>query len=136
MFFGDVSIVGVWGDVRWGRNSFLGPAKITSSSSQDFSQSNKNDTFWHVALTGYFFVLFFWAITVSDFRPLKIYKNLGLPLCTFTFTVNSHADNHFYKYIYLFQILYSIKSVFLLKYMLWFIIFKFDLNVKYRSDFF
>ena len=32
-----------------------------------------------------------------------------------TFTVNSHADNHFYKYIYLFQILYSLKSDFLIK---------------------
>ena len=41
----------------------------------------------------------------------------GIPLSTITFTVNSHADNHFYKYIYLFQILYSMKSFFKLKYM-------------------
>ena len=54
-----------------------------------------------------------WTIAVSDFRPLQIYKNLGFPLSTITFTVNSHTDNHFYEYIYLFQILYSIKSVFL-----------------------
>ena len=34
---------------------------------------------------------------------------------TITSTVNSHADNYFYKYIYLFQFLCSMKSVFLLK---------------------
>ena len=39
------------------------------------------------------------TIAVSDFRPLKIYKNFGLPLSTIFFTVNFHADNHFYKYI-------------------------------------
>ena len=48
------------------------------------------------------------------FFLLEIYKNLGLPLSTVTFTVNSHADNHFYKYISFFQILYSMK-VFLIK---------------------
>ena len=50
--------------------------------------------------------------------PLEIYKNLGPPLCSITFTVNSRVDNHFYKYIYLFQILHSMKSVLLLKYTL------------------
>ena len=45
-----------------------------------------------------------------------------------TITVNSHADNHFYEYIYLFQIIYYM--------ILYYIIFKFDLNVKHRSDFF
>ena len=69
-----------------------------------FSQSNKQDTFWHVVWTGYFYVLFSWAIAVSDF--------LELLLSTLTFTVNSHADDHFYKFIYLFQILCSMKSVF------------------------
>ena len=77
-------------------------------------------------------VLFWWTIAVSDFRPLEIYKNVGLPLSTINFTVNSHADNHYYKYIYLFQILYNMKSDFLLKYTLRFwpkvFIFKFDLN--------
>ena len=68
--------------------------------------------FWHVVSTGYFYVLFLWAIAVSNFRPLEIYKNLGIPLSTIIFTVNSHADNHCYKYIYLIQILYIIKSVF------------------------
>ena len=81
-------------------------------------------TFWHVVSTGYLYVLFLWAIVVSDFHPLKICKNLDLPLSTITFTVNSHADNHFYRYISLSQILYSMKSVFLLKYMLRFFIFK------------
>ena len=47
------------------------------------------------------------------FFLLEIYKNLGLPLSTVTFTVNSHADNHFYKYISFFQILYSMKVFFI-----------------------
>ena len=83
----------------------------------------KQDTFWYVA--------------VSDFRPLEIYKNLGLSLSTITFTVKkSHADNHFYKYIYLFQISFNISQYFYLKYMLRFVIFKFGLNVKHCSDVF
>ena len=35
---------------------------------------------WHVVSTGYFYVLFLWAIAASDYRALEIYKNLGLPL--------------------------------------------------------
>ena len=58
-------------------------------------------------MTGYFYDLFSWTITVSDFCLLEIYKNLGFLLSIITFTINSHADNYFYKYIYLFQILYS-----------------------------
>ena len=30
------------------------------------------------------------------------FTNLGFPFSTITFTVNSHADKHLYKYIYLF----------------------------------
>ena len=90
----------------------------TSYSRQDFSQCNKHYTFWHVAWPGYFYILFLWAIAYSDFWPLEIHKNLGLPLPSITFPVISLADNHFYKHIYSFQILYSMKSVFLLKYML------------------
>ena len=100
---------------------------------QDLSRSNKHDRFWHFVLTGYFYIL--WAIAVSDFLPLKVYKNLGLPLSSINFMFNSHADNHFYKYIYLFQILYSMKSVFLLKYKLRSVIFKFDLSVKHHPYF-
>ena len=77
--------------------------------------SNKHDTFWHVVPSGWFDLLFLWAIAVSDFLPFEIYKNLGPPLSGITFTVSSYADNHFYKYIYLFQILYSMKSVFFIK---------------------
>ena len=53
---------------------------------------------------------------VLDFLTLKIYKNLVLPLSSITFTTNRQADNHFYKY-YLFvsNLLYSLKSVFLIK---------------------
>ena len=43
--------------------------------------------------------------TFNFYEPLLLqdlwetYKNLGLPLSTITFLVNSHADNHFYNYI-------------------------------------
>ena len=73
-----------------GQKSCLWPAEIASFSSRDFSRSNNHVTFWYVVSVGYFYVL-----------------------------VDSHADNIFYKYIYLFQILYNLKSVFLLKYMFW-----------------
>ena len=136
MIFGGALIVGWWGMVGLFRKPCLDPAEITSFFCSGFSRSNKHDIFWLVVSTGYFCVLFLWAIAVSDFRPLEIYKNLCLSLCTITFTVNSHADNHFYKYISLFQILYSMKSFFKLKYTLRFFTFKFDLNVKHRSYFF
>ena len=87
LFFGSALIVCGWGVVRWGRESYLGPAKIASSSNQDFSRSDNYNRFWHVALTGYFFVLFLWVIAVSDVRPLEIYKNLDLSLSTITPTV-------------------------------------------------
>ena len=48
-----------------------------------------------------------------------------------TFTVKGHADNHFYKYIYLFwNIMQYEISFFIVKLVK---IFKFDLNVKRRS---
>ena len=100
LFFGGALIVHWWEVVERGRKSYLGPVEIPSFSSRDFSRSNRYDTFWYVISTRYFYVLFLWTIAVSDF----------LPLPTIAFTVNSHADHHFYKYIYLFQILYSIKS--------------------------
>ena len=43
---------------------------------------------------------------------------VGILPSTITFTVNSHADNDFYKYFYLFQVLCSLKSVFLIKHTL------------------
>ena len=83
----------------WGRKSYLGPAEIPFISSQDLSWSNKHITFWHVLLTRYFYILFLWSIAASDFLPLEIYKNLGLPLSSITLKVNNHTDNHFCKYI-------------------------------------
>ena len=136
MLFGGALIVDKQRVVGWGRKSYLRTAEIVSYSSRDFSRNNKHDTFCHVVLTGYFYFLFLWAIAVPDFLPLEIYNNLGLSLFTITFKVNSHAGNHFYKYMYLFQILYSMKSGFFFKYTLRFFIFKFDLNVKHRSHFF
>ena len=84
----------------------------------DFSRSNKHDTFWRVVPTGYFYVLFVSTIAASDLHPLEIYKNLKYILVYFNFWVSSHADNHFCKSIYLFQILYIMKSAFLVKYTL------------------
>ena len=81
---------------------------MSSFSSRDLYRHNKHDSFWLVVSTGYFYILFLWAIFVSDFLPLEIHKHLVLSLSSITFTVNSE-DNHFYKYIYLFQILYSVK---------------------------
>ena len=111
MFFGGALIVGGWAVVGYGRKSYLGPAEIASFSSfRDFSWSNKHDSFWQVISTGYFYVLMLWVIAASNFRPPEIFKNFRLPLSTVTFPVNSYAYNHFYKYIYLFQI-FSVKSV-------------------------
>ena len=44
-------------------------------------------------MTGYFCFSFLWAIAVSNFCPMEIYQNVGLPLFTITFTVNSHPDS-------------------------------------------
>ena len=98
-FFGGALIIGGWGVVGWGRKSYLGPAEITYFSSRDFSRSNKHHTFWHVISTGCFHVLLLWAIAISDFCFWEIHKNFSFPLPAITFTVNSHANNHFYKYI-------------------------------------
>ena len=87
---------GCWG---WDRKPYLGPVEIAIFSSRDFSRINKHDTFWVAVSTGYFYVLFLWAIAVSDCLLLGIFKNLVPPLSSITFTVNSHAVNHFYKYI-------------------------------------
>ena len=99
LLFGGALIFSGWGVVGWGINSCLGPAEIASISSQDLSQSNEHDTFWYVVLTGYFYILFSWAIAVSDFLSLEIYKNSRLPLSSITFKVNIYTENHFYKYI-------------------------------------
>ena len=87
----------------WDRKLYLGPAEITSFSSRDLRRRNKHNSFWFVVSTGYFYILFLGA-TVSDFLPLV------LPLSSITFTVKSQDDKHFYKYIYLFQILYGMKA--------------------------
>ena len=112
--------------VEWDRKSYSGPAEIASFSRHDFIRSNKHDTFWRILLTGYFYILFVQATAVSDFRPLGIYKNPGPPLPTITFTVNSHTDNHFHRYIYLFQY-YTVWNQFFIKIHIKVFIFKFDL---------
>ena len=110
MFFGVAFLVGGSGVVGWGRKSYLGPAEISSFSSRDLSSLNKHHSFWLVVSTGYFYILFLYAIVDSDFSPLETHKHLLLPLSSITFTANSQADDHFYKYTYLFllfQLLYS-----------------------------
>ena len=106
----------VWIRVEgWGRKSYWFPAEISSFLSRDLSRHNEHDSFWLVVSTGYFYILFLWAIVVSDFLPMEIHKHLVLPSSSITFTTNSQGDNHFYIYAYLFQILctvYSKRSVF------------------------
>ena len=80
-----------------GRKSYLGPAESIFSS-WDLSRHNKHDIFY--------FGLFYW-LDISTFyfyEPL-----LAFPLSIIAFTANIQADSHFCKYIYLFQILYSMK---------------------------
>ena len=45
LFFGIALLVGGQRVVGWGRMSYLGPAEISSFSSQDLSQRNKHDSF-------------------------------------------------------------------------------------------
>ena len=63
---------------------------------RDLNQSNRHDTSWHVVSTGYFCVLVLWAIAISDFLPLKIYKKLGPPSSSIAFKANSHACLKYY----------------------------------------
>ena len=84
------------------------PAEISSFSSRDLSRRNKHTSFWLVIPTGYLYISLLWAIVVSDFLPSEIDKHLVLSLPSITFTANRQAVNHFY--IYLFQVLYSMKS--------------------------
>ena len=97
----------------WARNSYLGPAETASFSTRDLGRSNKHDTFWHVVWTGYFYILISWPIAVSDFLPLEIYENIGPPLFSITFTVNTHVDkfsiNKFVSNINKYEINFFIK---------------------------
>ena len=103
-FFGGALIIVGWGVMGCSRKTYLGLAEIASFFTQDFSWSNKHNTFWHVATTSYFYVFFLWTIAISDFYPLESYKNWGLLLFTITFRVISHTDNRFHRYMYLFCI--------------------------------
>ena len=74
--------------VGWGKKSYLGPAEIASFSSRDFCRSNR-----------LFLRLIFINHCRFRFTFLEVYKRLGFHSSTVTFTVNSHTDNHFCKYI-------------------------------------
>ena len=134
LFFDGALIVVEWGVVWWGRKYYLGPAEIASFSSRDFSQSNKHDTFWHAASSGYFCVLWLWAIAAMDFHSLEIYKKLGLYLSTIIIAGNNHADHHFYKYI-CFKY-YTVWNQFSINIHVKVFFFKFGLNVEHRLYFF
>ena len=108
MSFGAALLVGRWRVVGWGRKSYLRPAEISSLSSRDLSRLNVSVVFWLVVLNRYFYILFLWAIVVSDFPPLEIHKHLAFPLSSITFTANSQTDNHFNKSIYLFRKYYTV----------------------------
>ena len=75
---------------------------------------------WHKCFPGNF-ARFLGTPFLTEHLQWLLLKNLDPSL----FTVNSHADNHVYKYIYLFWILHSIKSfetpllLFLIKTMLY-----------------
>ena len=126
-FFGNAWIVNGWKDF---------PTWVLAEA----ERITHSDTLYWLDISVLFLWIILWIIAVSDFRPLEIYKSLDLPLSTITFTVNSDAGNNFCKCIYLIQILYSMKSVFLLKYMLrfrpGFFILTFELNVKHHHNFF
>ena len=137
MLFGVALIIGGWEVVQWGRKSYLGPAEIPSFSSRDLSWCNEHDSFWLLISIGHFYVLFLRATVTLDFLPLEIYKHLVLSLSSITFTANRQTDNHFYKYVKLFQILYSKYEIsFYIKIHVTYFIFKFDLNVKTPPFFF
>ena len=105
MFFGVTLLVVGRGVVGWDRKSYVGPAEISYFSCRNLSRRNKHESSWLVVSTGYFYILFLWAIIVSDFPHLEIHKHLVLHKSSITFTANSQADNHFYMYIYLLKIL-------------------------------
>ena len=87
MLFGGALIICGWGMVWWCRKSYSGPAEIASFSSEDFSQSNNHDTFWHVVSTGYFGILFLWAIAVYLFQILCSMKSVVLLKYTLRFFI-------------------------------------------------
>ena len=102
-----------------GAKSYSGPAEITSFSSRDFSETinmTHSDMFYRLNISTFHFYepLLFQIFVPWKFIKPSLYKNC-LPLSAIAFTVNSHADNHFYKYLYLFHVLYGMKLVFLLK---------------------
>ena len=101
---------------QWVRDCGLGQKILFRASwnlifsSRDLTRRNQNDSFWLVVLTGCFYILFLWAIVVSDSPALEIHKHLALPLSRIIFTANRQVDDHFHKYIHLFllfQVLYN-----------------------------
>ena len=113
MFFGGSLRVSGWVVLGCCRKSYLRPAETVSFSRLDFSQNNKHDTFWHVASTGYFFVLLLWDIAVSDFRPLEICKMQALH-CLLSLLLSTATQITIPINIFI-CFKYSMKSVFFLE---------------------
>ena len=131
MFFDGALIVGVCRAVLRGRKSYLGQLKshvFPAGILAEAISMTHSDMLHRLDISPFYF---YEPLLFQILVPWKFMNILGLPLSTLTFTVNSHVDNHSYKYIYLLQILYTMKSVFLLKYRLRFrprfFILKFDL---------
>ena len=130
MFFGAALIVSGWVVVGWDKTSYLGQAEIASFSSQDLSQRNKQDSFWLIASTGCFYVLFLWAMVVSDFLLLEFYKHLVLP-CLVPLLQQTAEQITISKDIFVCFNISQYEINFFLEYTLRYFIFKFDLNEKH-----
>ena len=62
--------------VGWGIKYDIITGEIASCSCRDLSRGNKHDLFWLVVSAGSLYILFLWAIVVSDFLPLEIQTHL------------------------------------------------------------
>ena len=128
MFFGSVLIFVGWEVVALVRKSYSGPAEIASFSRQDFSQSKKHNTFWHVVSTGYFMFYFNESLLFPIFIPWKIIKTMVFP---YLLSLLQSTVNIFICFKY-----YTLRNqFFLLQCRLRFFIFNFDLIMKHHFYF-
>ena len=120
LIFHGALITGEWGVARSCRKSHLGPAKIAFFFSQEFSQNNKHDTFWHVSI-GYFYVI--WAIAFQIFVPWNFITTLTFPCLLSLLQSTSTQITISINIIICFKYYTIWKYNFLLRYMLRFFIY-------------
>ena len=77
----------------WGIKSYLRPAEIASFSRRDLSRGNKHDLFRLVVSARYLYILFLWAIVISDLLPLEILKQLSAESIALLIFVLWHCFN-------------------------------------------